>query len=148
MANQNAHMHQSKKAKNDEFFTTLKDIEKELAHYHGQLENKWVYSPCDDYRWSKFKEYFITNFNELGLSRYTCTNYDLGDGAFRFDYDGENTTITPLEGNGDFRSEECTKIKDECDIVITNPPFSLFRDFIYWLDGGTFTKNNKRQQVN
>ena len=54
--------------------------------------------------------------------------------------DGEKETITRLEGNGDFRSEECTKIKDECDIVITNEPFSLFRDFIYWLDDGLFIK--------
>ena len=138
----NEHLHQAKKKKNDEFYTRYVDIEKELSHYQDQLQGKWVYSPCDDYRWSNFPKYFVDNFKELGLRHYTCTNYDLGDGAFRFDYDGENTTITPLQGNGDFRSPECTAIKDACDIVITNPPFSLWRDFIYWLDDGTFTNNN------
>lgn len=137
----NEHLHKAKKARNDEFFTKYADIEKEISHYRDQLEGKWVYSPCDDYRWSNFPKYFVDNFHHYGLKHYTCTNYDLGDGAFRFDYDGENTTITPLEGNGDFRSTECTKIKDECDIVITNCPFSLFRDFIYWLDDGTFSIN-------
>lgn len=110
------------------------DIEKELSHYQDQLKGKWVYSPCDDYRWSNFPKYFVDNFHSLGLSHYTCTNYNLGDGAWRFDYDGENTTITQLEGNGDFQSEECTQIMKDCDIVITNPPFSLFRAFIKWLN--------------
>ena len=143
----NKHLHEVKKKKNDEFYTRLVDIEKELSHYQDQLKGKWVYSPCDDYRWSNFTKYFVDNFTTLGLSHYTCTNYDLGDGAYRFDYDGENTTITPLEGNGDFRSKECTEIKDECDIVITNCPFSLFRDFIYWLDDGTFSINNDGKVV-
>lgn len=93
--------------------------------------------PCDDYRWSAFKTYFVDNFKELGLRHYTCTNIDLGEGAWRYDYDGETETIIPLE-DGDFRSEECTKIKDECDIIITNGPFSLFRDMIDWMNGATF----------
>ena len=143
----NAHLHKAKKAKSDEFYTRYADIEKEISNYRDQLEGKWVYSPCSDYRWSNFTKYFVDNFHHYGLSHYTCTNYDLGDGAFRFDYDGENTTITPLEGNGDFRSTECTKIKDECDIVIENPPFSLWRHFIYWLNDGTFHKNNKGEYV-
>lgn len=130
----NAHLHEAKRKKNDEFWTRYVDIEKELTHYKGQLKGKWVYSPCDDFRLSEFKNYFVTNFSDLGIKHYTCTNYDLGDGAYRFDYDGENTTITPLEGNGDFQSEECTKIMKDCDIVITNPPFSLFRTFIKWLN--------------
>lgn len=143
MANKNAHLHQAKKKKNDEFYTRYADIEKEVSHYRDQLEGKWVYSPCSDYRWSNFTKYFKDNFHHYGLKHYTSTCYDIGDGAWRYDYDGETETITQLEENGDFRSEECTKIKDECDIVIENPPFSLFRDFIYWLDGGTFIKNNK-----
>lgn len=143
----NAHLHRAKKAKNDEFWTRYVDIEKELSHYKDQLQGKWVYSPCDDYRWSNFTRYFVDNFHSLGISHYTCTNYNIGEGAFRFDYDGEHTTITPLEGNGDFRSQECTTIKDECDLVCTNCPFSLFRDFIYWLDDGTFVKNNNGEYV-
>lgn len=143
MANRNEHLHQAKKKKNDEFYTRYTDIEKEVSHYRDQLEGKWVYSPCDDYRWSNFTKYFVDNFHSLGISHYTCTNYDLGDGAYRYDYDGSATTITKLEGDGAFQSPECTAIKDKCDIVITNPPFSLWRDFIYWLDDGTFTKNDK-----
>lgn len=130
----NTHLHKAKKAKADEFYTRYTDIEKEVSHYRDQLEGKWVYSPCDDYRWSNFPKYFKDNFHHYGLKRYTCTNYDLGDGAYRYDYDGETETITPLQGNGDFRSEECTQIMKDCDIVITNPPFSLFRAFIKWLN--------------
>ena len=128
------HLHKAKKAKNDEFYTQYKDIEKEVSHYQDQLEGKWVYSPCDDYRWSNFPKYFTDHFKDLKLKHYTCTCYDIGDGAYRYDYDGENTTITQLEGNGDFQSEECTQIMKDCDIVITNPPFSLFRQFIKWLN--------------
>ena len=130
----NSNLLKAKKEKNDEFFTRYEDIEKEISHYWEQLNGKWVYSPCDDYRWSEFKNYFVTNFSAIGLTHYTCTNYDLGDGAYRYDYDGSGETITQLEGNGDFRSEECTKIKDDADIIITNPPFSQFRDFIRWMD--------------
>ena len=140
MKKDNSNLHRAKKNKNDEFYSRYEDIEKEMEHYTYQLYGMWVYSPCDDYRWSNFKKYFTNNFERLGLKHFTCTNYDLGEGAFRYDYDGEKETITRLEGNGDFRSEECTKIKDECDIVITNEPFSLFRDFIYWLDDGLFIK--------
>lgn len=81
----------------------------------------------------QLRKYFKDNFKTLGITHYTATNFDLGQGAWRYDYDGENETITPLVGNGDFRSEECTKIKNETDVVITNPPFSLFRDFIKWM---------------
>lgn len=130
LAKKNANLHKAKQAKNDEFYTRYEDIEKEISHYWPNLKGKWVYSPCDDYRWSEFKNYFVQNFSAIGLSHYTCTNYDLGDGAYRYDYDGETETIAPLEGNGDFRREECTKIKDEADIVVTNPPFSLFRPFV------------------
>ena len=77
MANRNAHLHRAKKAKNDEFWTRYVDIEKELSHYKDQLQGKWVYSPCDDYRWSNFTKYFTDHYAEYGLSHYTCTNYDL-----------------------------------------------------------------------
>lgn len=147
MANRTEHLHKAKRVKNDEFYSRYEDIEKELSHYQDQLEGLWVYSPCSDYRWSNFTKYFVDNFHSLGLSHYTCTNYNIGDGAYRFDYDGENETITQLEENGDFRSPECTAIKDACDIVIENPPFSLWRHFVYWLNGGTFHKNNKGEYV-
>ena len=79
MAKNNTNLHQAKKAKNDEFYTRYEDIEKELSHYWSNLNGKWVYSPCDDYRWSQFKEYFVQNFSAIGLSHYTCTNYDLNN---------------------------------------------------------------------
>lgn len=129
----NANLHNAKKAKNDEFYTRYEDIEKEIQHY--DLKGLRVYCPCDDYRWSNFVKYFKDNFQALGITLLTATNYDLGEGAFKYVYDGQKESIVPLQGNGDFRSEECTKIKDdECDIVITNPPFSLFREFIKWLE--------------
>ena len=134
MVNRNEHLHKAKKAKNDEFYTRYVDIEKELSHYKDQLQGKWIYSPCDDYRWSNFPKYFKDNFKDLNLKHYTSTCYDIGEGAWRYDYDGETETITQLEGNGDFQSEECTQIMKDCDIVITNPPFSLFRQFIKWLN--------------
>ena len=127
----NTNLHKAKREKNDEFYTRYEDIEKEVKHYN--LNGMSVYSPCDDYRFSNFKKYFVDNLNTLGITKYCCTNYDIGDGAYRYEYDGINETITQLEGNGDFRSEECSKIKDDYDVVITNPPFSMFRDFINWL---------------
>lgn len=143
----NAHLHKAKKAKADEYYTRLIDIEKELSHYQDQLQGKWVYCPFDDYRWSNFVKYFKDNFNTLELKHLTATNYDLGEGAFRYDYDGKEETITKLEENGDFRSEECTKIMDECDLVCSNGPFSLFRDTIYWLNGGRFIKDKDGNYV-
>lgn len=129
----NENLHKAKSVKNDEFYTQYQDIEKEVINYKDQLKGLSIYCPCDDYRHSNFWKYFVDNFNELQLKHLTATNYDIGEGAYRADYDGVNTTVIPLDDNGDFRSAECTSIKDECDIVITNPPFSLFREFISWL---------------
>lgn len=143
----NKNLHNAKKAKNDEFYTRYEDIEKEITHYKEHLKNKWVYSPCDDYRWSEFKNYFVSNFTVFGLKHYTCTCYNIGDGAYRYDYDGEKETITKLEGNGDFHSEECTRIMEECDVVITNPPFSLFKAFITWLNVDFIVVGNKNAMM-
>ena len=126
-------LRKAKKAKNDEWYTRYEDIEKEVVNYKEQLKGLWIYCPCDDYRWSNFWKYFYDNFDNLQLKRLTATNYDIGDGAFRADYDGFNIEVVPLDGNGDFRSPECTKIKDECDIIITNPPFSIWREFFNWM---------------
>ena len=135
MRNNNSNLHAAKRAKNDEYYTRYEDIEKELNHYKEQFEDKWVYCPCDDYRYSNFVKYFKDNFQELKLKHFTATNYDIGKGAYRYDYDGAGEIIITLEGNGDFRSDECTKIKNECDIICTNPPFSLARQFFAWMKG-------------
>lgn len=124
----------AKDIKNNEFYSLYEDIEKEMEFHKDHLRGRVIYCPCDDYRWSNFKKYFYDHFKDLGIKKLICTNYDLGDGAYRYEYDGVDETVTRLKGNGDFRSEECTEIKDMPDIVVvTNPPFSLVIDFVDWL---------------
>lgn len=137
----NNNLHMAKATKNDEFYTQLEDIEKECIHYIEHFENQWIYLPCDDEK-SNFWKYFIDNFEKFKLRHLTATHINFDGSSYRLDYNGSEVKKTALEGNGDFRSEECTKIKDESDMVITNPPFSLFRDFIHWLNDGTFKKDN------
>ena len=129
-------LHKARKNKYDEFYTPMVEIEQEIPNY--DLKGLTVYMPCDDYRYSNFWEYFYTNFKALGLSRIIATNYDTGEGAFCAEYDGFTLSIVPLQDNGDFRSLECTKIRNRADVVITNPPFSLFKEFVEWLDGKSF----------
>lgn len=134
MPGNNSNLLKAKKAKNDEFYTRLTDIEKEVVHYWPKLRGRIVYCPCDDYRWSNFVKYFKDHFQEIGLKRLIATNYNIGSGAYRYDFDGVNEVVEELKGNGDFRSEECTRIKDMPGVVvITNPPFSLMAQFIDWL---------------
>lgn len=129
----NNNLNKSRKTKNDEFYTQYKDIEKECQHYVEHFKDQWIYLPCDTED-SNFWKYFIDHFNEYGLKRLTATHINLdGTPSYRLDYDGYRVIQTALNGNGDFKSKECTKIKNECDMVITNPPFSLFREFIKWL---------------
>ena len=135
----------AKQAKNDEYYTRYEDVAKEVANYTGQFKGKWIYCPCDDYRWSNFYKYFKNNFKELQLKHLTATNYNLGDGAYRADFNGYEEVVSELKGCGDFRSTECTQIKDQCDLVVTNPPFSLWRDLLYWLKGGTFNQENMKR---
>ena len=129
----NTHLHKAKKAKNDEFYTRYEDIEKELIHYKDQLQGKIVYCPCDTPE-SNFVKFFTDHFQEYGLKRLIATGYNEGGQGTYYRYDGKNLNVGRLEGNGDFRSEECTQIMKDSDIVITNPPFSLFRQFIKWLN--------------
>ena len=124
----NNNLHTAKKSKNDEFYTRYEDIDKELKHYN--LKGKSIYCNTDDYRKSNFVKYFVDNFNGLGIDRITATCFDNGDGAYMYQYDGINAIQRKLEGNGDFRSAECVELLKQSDIVVTNPPFSLFRDFV------------------
>lgn len=168
----NKNLTQAKKAKNDEFYTQLTDIEKELSHYTKHFKGKVVLCNCDDPFESNFFRYFVLNFNRLGLKKLITTSYAGSPIAYRqlnmFDYvdgvapdgrkraykaevtvvhgktatsgynmddianlfvTGENK-LELLEGDGDFRSQECLDILDEADIVVTNPPFSLFREYV------------------
>lgn len=117
--------------KNDEFYTQLEDISNELQHYKNNLKGKIVYCNCDNPEWSNFWKYFKDNFQELELKRLVSTHFSInGEEVYRLDFDGKEEYKTSLKENGDFRSKEAINILKEVDIVITNPPFSLFRDFV------------------
>ena len=171
MANKNTQLHVAGKAKKDEFYTQLPDIEREMRHYRKHFEGKVVFCNCDDPFESNFFKYFVLNFNRLKLKKLIATCYSgspianqqlslfdiieeteenankpykaivtkvydkTGDGGVdMFDVaelfkSGENQ-LTELKGDGDFRSEECLELLSESDIVVTNPPFSLFREYV------------------
>lgn len=132
----NANLHKAKDAKNDEFYTQLTDVSKELMHYKQHFEDKIVLCNCDDPTWSAFWKYFHLNFSALGLKKLISTHYDKSEPTYKMEYTGGNDNDievgvkTPLEGNGDFRNQECLDLLDEADIVVTNPPFSLFREYV------------------
>ena len=124
----NTNLTNAKKAKKDEFYTLLKDVEKEVSQY--DLKGKVIYCNCDDYRYSNFVKYFKDNFEKLEIKKLIATNYDTGEGAFIYEYDGVNELVQGLKGNGDFASDECLEILKEADIVVSNPPFSKFREYV------------------
>ncbi len=141
---------EARRAKKDEFYTQLADINNELQHYTSHFKGKTVLCNCDDPRVSNFFKYFSLNFKTLGLKRLIATCYknqqpDLfsqnkSEKAVYIIYDGEmnenrmpdpdEMDIKPLRGNGDFRSPECVDLLMQADIVCTNPPFSLFREYV------------------
>ena len=130
----------AKKGKNDEFYTQLVDIESELQHYTAHFKDRVIYCNCDDPATSNFVKYFLDNFETLGLKKLIATSYMIDDAGFGkvFVYSGEceenqrfeEKNIRSLKGDGDFRGRESIKLLREADIVVTNPPFSLFREFI------------------
>ena len=141
-------LQKAKKSKSDEFYTQLSDIERELQHYKNHFINKVVYCNCDDPTISNFFKYFALNFQELGLKKLIAScyreqeidlfnSYKTENGSF-YEYTGtDEENITPtskdilyFNGDGDFRSSESTELLRQSDIVVTNPPFSLFREFV------------------
>ena len=142
MPHTNANLKKAYKAKNDEFMTLMPDIEAECSHYTEQFKDQWIYCPCDDES-SNFWIYFYEHFAEFGLKHLTASHINFTGKSYRLDYDGSTVIKTPLNGNGDFRSEECCEIRDKANLIITNPPFSLLRHFVYWMGGGNFEKNDK-----
>ena len=132
-------------AKNDEFYTQWNDIENEmqayLEHDPDVFRGKTVLLPCDDPEWSNFTRFFVHNFTAFGIKKLISTSYtprgngricimesgSKSDGSIEWEY---------LDGDGDFRGKEVTALRDEADMVITNPPFSLFREFLAWLVKG------------
>lgn len=148
----NTALNKAKRVKNDEFYTRYEDIEAEVMKYKQYFKDKVVYLPCDDpvgtndllVTNSSFWSFFVTNFNNFGLKKLIATHYDDKGGAYKIwidrpaddsliSNDGEEALQVSLSGNGDFRSDECIDILKECDIVCTNPPFSMFRDFVHTL---------------
>jgi hypothetical protein len=149
MANENSLLHQAKRNKKDEFYTQIEDVERELRHYKAQFEGKVIYCNCDDPFISAFAEYFLKNFSHLGLKKLitTCYNNSRPDlfsdnsenSSYMLSYEGgaemdlpnlSDIHIRKLKGNGDFRSEECINILKDADVVVTNPPFSLFGEYV------------------
>ena len=136
MISANSNLHKAKEAKNDEFYTQFTDVSKEMMHYKEHFKDKIVFCNCDDPTWSAFWKYFHLNFATLGLKKLISTHYDKTEPTYKMEYTGgddnniEVGVKTPLEGNGDFRNQECLDLLDECDIVVTNPPFSLFREYV------------------
>lgn len=135
MAKNNS-LHKARDAKNDEFYTQLVDIEKELKHYRDYFKGSVVFCNCDDPDWSNFWKYFHLNFEFLGLKKLITTHYDSSEPTYKMEYEGGNDedisvgVVTPLQTNGDFRSPECIELLKEATIVVTNPPFSLFREYV------------------
>lgn len=134
----NAALNKAQADKNDEFYTLPEDVSREISAYFKHnpdtFRGRTVFCPCDNPEWSAFAGHFRANFELYGISRLVCTWFDPAGrgGLYIKDADGETSEL--LDGNGDFRSREVTAILDTCDIVATNPPFSLFREFMAWLD--------------
>lgn len=166
----NTNLHKANRAKKDEFYTQLSDIEKELGHYKKHFKGKTVYCNCDDPFESNFFKYFAANFNALELKKLITTSYVkspiVGGQLSLFDMEGlkpdgkepfvieinevkdmdcdgavgladvelllknDANVSKPLKSDGDFRSEECVELLKQADIVVTNPPFSLFREYV------------------
>ncbi len=150
MGNANADLKQAKRQRHDDFYTQLSDIENELRHYTGHFAGKVVYCNCDDPRVSNFFHYFSYNFERLGLKRLVTACYrnqarDMfsrhdAEQAIWLEYQGntkggrvpdvEDIGIRAFAGDGDFRSAESIALLNQADIVVTNPPFSLFREYV------------------
>ena len=138
-------LEKAKKQKNDEFYTRYEDIENEVMKYRRYFKGKVVYLPCDDpaNKQSEFWSFFINNFDAFGLKKLIATHYNEDGKAYKIWIDGDTSgdgyiddsdaLQEDLIGNGDFRSPECTATLNECDIVCTNPPFGMFREFVDWI---------------
>ena len=150
MANENSGLHKAKRSKKDEFYTQISDIERELRHYRKFLKGKVVYCNCDDPWISNFFHFFSHNFERFGLKKLIATCYRsqemdvfsqndneqaiyleyLGDKNGNRVPDPDEIGVKPLKGDGDFRSKESIDLLKQADIVVTNPPFSLFREYV------------------
>lgn len=147
----NSNLHRAKAEKNDEFYTRLEDIEAELRHYRKHFKGKVVLCNCDDPVWSNFFRYLAINFSYLGLKKLIATHYEPNGPSYalivdkNLDVNGDgtidikDTVRVELKGNGDFRSDECIAFLNEADVVVSNCPFSLLREYV-----AVLMKHNKK----
>lgn len=132
----NKSLSKARVTKDDEFYTQIRDIENELRHYKDSLKGAVIFCNCDDPEYSNFWKYFHLNFEFLGLKKLITTHFDAKEPTYKMKYEGGDDSnvsagvVTPLRQNGDFRSEECIELLKEATIVVTNPPFSLFREYV------------------
>lgn len=131
----NKHLKNALKNKNDEFYTMYEDIEFQCNKYKDYFKDKIIYCNCDDYSRSNFVKYFLDKFNEFGIKKLIATAYNKSDllnnnNGFYYSYNGVDDTIKKLKGDGSFDSPECIKLLKEADIIITNPPYSIFNNYM------------------
>ena len=130
MSKANFHLNNAAKVRNDEFYTRIEDIEQELQHYKNHFENKIIYCNCDNPQTSDFYRYFHNNFKDLKLKKIITTHYDASEQAYMYEFNGIIHMKTYLFNDGDLRSAKCIKILKDADIVITNPPSSIFEEYM------------------
>lgn len=136
----NTNLRKAKSSKKDEFYTQITDIERELWHYKEHFKWKIIFCNCDDPEESNFWKYFELNFEYLWIKKLISTHYEVEKPSYKLEiiwdrnHDGKINKLdiikTPLQQNWDFRSTECIEILEEADIIVTNPPFSLFREYV------------------
>ena len=137
----NSALNQAGIAKEDEFYTKLTDIEKELRHYREHFKGKVIFCNCDDPETSNFCKYFQLNFYQLGIKKLISTHFEASKPSYKLEIISTENDIngqmglpqfvkTPLQQNGDFRSPECIEILKEADIVVTNPPYNKSTEFV------------------
>lgn len=145
-------LREAQRNKNDEYYTLYKDIEDGIGRFidfnSDVFKDKVIYLPCDDYDWSNFTKYFVDNFDRFGIKKLISTCYippseEFGilpsQGKVFIKERGSSDIFTGLlRGDGDYRNGEMLDYRNESDIIITNPPFSLFRDFVDWIGGKQF----------
>lgn len=137
---ENLNLNKARIEEEDEFYTKLTDIEKELRHYKKYFKNKTIFCNCDDPESSNFWKYFELNFEHLGIKKLISTHFETSKPSYKLELvkeknnDGKVNSLdvvtTPLRQNGDFRSPECIEFLKESDVIVTNPPFSLFREYV------------------
>lgn len=129
MANKN--LHKAKNDKNDEFYTQYEDIEKEILNYREHFYDQVVFMNANDSTDSQFWKFFYNNFNTLGLKKIIAVHYNEKYPTYKMEYSGVGSAqATPIGSNGDFRTPAMVEILKESDIVVTNPPFSLFKEYV------------------